>query len=48
VTLSWCFPDEHIGERVIVYFYSTSLREIDLRAGANILITNKITPHPTR
>jgi hypothetical protein len=39
---------EQIGERVIVYFYSTPLREIDLQAGTNILITDKIRPHPTR
>lgn len=33
---------EQIGERVIVYFCSTPLREIDLRTGTNILITDKI------
>lgn len=39
---------EQIGDRVIVYFYSTPLREIDLRARTNILITDKIRQHPPR
>jgi transposase InsO family protein len=35
---------EQIDERLIVYFCSTPLREIDLRTGTNVLITDKIRP----
>jgi transposase InsO family protein len=39
---------EQIGDRVIVYFYNTPLRELDLQTGTNCLISNKIKqPHST-
>lgn len=38
---------EQIGDRVIVYFHSTPLRELDLRAGTNTLITDRIRQHPS-
>jgi hypothetical protein len=33
---------EQIGDRVIVYFYNTPLRELDLTTGTNSLISSKI------
>jgi transposase InsO family protein len=33
---------QQIGDRVIVYFYNTPLRELDLSTGANSLISSKI------
>jgi transposase InsO family protein len=37
---------EQIGDRAIVYFCQTAIRELDLRSGTNCLISNKIA-HPT-
>jgi transposase InsO family protein len=37
---------EQIGDRVIVYFYRTPLRELDLRAGTNSHISRKIAQCP--